>query len=284
MRARWLFVLLAAVVAAAPLAAQRLTFTARKDIVRVDVLVAEAGQPVRGLAVTDFDVFDNGIRQRVELMSAESTPVDAILTFDLSGSVAGDLLGRLKRAGNAVLSALTDREQAALITFSRSILLESALTHDRQRVRDALDSVQSSGDTALIDASYAALVLGESDSGRGVVIVFSDGLDSASWLSAAAVLDTARRTNTVVYAVSTAELPRASFLRDLTTATGGTLFEVDSTNDLDALFVRVLNEFRQRYLLSYSPQDVPPEGSHKIEVRVHSHPGATVKARPGYVR
>jgi hypothetical protein len=66
--------------------------------------------------------------------------------------------------------------------------------------------------------------------------------------------------------------------------TGGQLFEVDSTRDLAAAFVAILEEFRQRYLVSYSPQDVARGGWHTLEVRV-KHRGTrklTVKARPGY--
>jgi VWFA-related protein len=272
-----------AVAALAPVSAQeRPTFTARKDIVRVDALVTDAGQVVRGLSAADFEVFDNGVRQQVELMSSDDAPLDAILALDLSGSVAGESLAHLRRAGNAVLDALGPREQAALITFSQSISLGVGLTKDRQRVREVLESARGSGDTSLIDASYAALVLGETDAGRALVIVFSDGLDTSSWLTAASVLETAKRTSAVVYAVSVGGLPRVSFLRDLSASTGGTLFEVDSTNDLPALFIRVLNEFRQRYLVSYSPSGVSKDGWHRLEVRIKNRSNLVVKARPGY--
>jgi VWFA-related protein len=271
------------VVAVAPLRAQqRPMFTARKDIVRVDALVTDAGQVVRGLAASDFEVFDNGVRQQVELMSSDAAPLDAIMALDLSGSVAGESLGHLRRAGNAVLDALGPREQAALITFSQSISLGVGLTRERDRIRAVLDSARASGETALVDAAYAALVLGEADTGRALVIVFSDGLDTSSWLTPIAVLDTAKRTSAVVYAVSVGNLPRTSFLRDLSASTGGTLFEVDSTKDIDALFVRVLHEFRQRYLVSYSPAGVSPDGWHRLEVRIKGRTGLTVKARPGY--
>jgi Ca-activated chloride channel family protein len=279
----WRAALFGGVVAVlAPAAQQRPAFTARKDIVRVDALVTDAGQIVRGLSAEDFEVFDNGVRQQVDLMSSDDAPLDAILALDLSGSVAGESLRHLRMAGGAVLDALRPGEQAALITFSQSISLGVGLTKDRERVRGALESARGSGDTALIDAGYAALVLGETDTGRALVIVFSDGLDTSSWLTAASVLDTAKRTSAVVYAVSVGGLPKASFLRDLSALTGGTLFEADSTKDLDALFIRVLDEFRQRYLVSYSPSGVSKDGWHRLDVRIKNRAGLIVKARPGY--
>jgi hypothetical protein len=126
--------------------------------------------------------------KHLHLVRADELPINVVLALDLSGSVAGESLGHLRRAGNAVIDALGPLEQAALITFSQSISLGVGLTKDRQRVREALDAARGSGDTSLIDASYAALVLGEADTGRALVIVFSDGLDTSSWLSAASVL------------------------------------------------------------------------------------------------
>jgi len=110
--------------------------------------------------------------------------------------------------------------------------------------------------------------------------VFSDGLDTASWLPAERVLDTARRSDVVAYAVAVRSPARPEFLRELTSLTGGRLFEVEKTQRLDSSFLDILKEFRQRYLVSYTPRGVAKEGWHKLDVRVKR--GGTVKARPGY--
>ena len=67
----------------------------------------------------------------------------------------------------------------------------------------------------------------------------------------------------------------------LSAQTGGQLFEVDKTADLKSLFTRILDEFRHRYLLSYTPMGVQREGWHRLEVRVNRK--AVVNARPGYL-
>ena len=113
------------------------------------------------------------------------------------------------------------------------------------------------------------------------MIVFSDGLDTASWLTADAVVDVAKRSDVVVYAVSVRSAQKPDFLRDLTSTTGGRLLEVEKTTNLDAIFLGVLEEFRRRYLVSYTPRGVAPTGWHRLEVRVKRN--ATVKARPGYL-
>ena len=260
--------------------ARRQTFTSRIDAVRVDVLVTENGRPVQGLAPSDFEVFDNGVRQRVDLASFEQIPLNVVLALDNSASLQGLRLGHLQTAGMRVLEGLKPGDRAALVSFSHVVSPSQGLTEDLDRVRAALEQVRGEGLTSLIDASHAGMLLGESDAGRSLLIVFSDGVDTASWLSADAVVETARRGDVVVYAVEVGE-QRASFLRDLSEVTGGRLFSIESTRDLAATFARILEEFRMRYLVSYSPQGVAPGGWHRLEVRARQR-GLTVKARPGY--
>ena len=260
--------------------ASRQTFTSRIDAVRVDVLVTDKGRPVAGLTPADFEVLDNGVRQHVDLASFEQIPLNVVLALDMSASLQGLRLGHLQAAGSRVLEGLKPGDRAALVTFSHVVAPTQGLTEDLDRVRAALDRVRGDGLTSLIDASHAGMLLGESDAGRSLLIVFSDGVDTSSWLTAEAVLDSARRGDVVVYSVEVGER-RASFPRDLSEATGGRLFAVESTKDLSTTFDRILEEFRMRYLVSYSPQGVEPGGWHRLEVRVKNR-GVTVKARPGY--
>ena len=99
------------------------------------------------------------------------------------------------------------------------------------------------------------------------------------------MIDIGKRGFAVVYGVSVRNPLTASattgFLRDVTAATGGSVIEVESTRNLSAEFVRILNEFRHRYLLRYSASGVSRTGYHKLEVRVKGR-NVKVKARPGY--
>ncbi|MCX6538227.1 MAG: VWA domain-containing protein [Acidobacteria bacterium] len=271
-------------VAAMPIVAhaQKPTFASRVEAVRVDVLVRERGKPVRGLGPGDFEVFDNGIRQEVDLVSFEQLPLNVVLTLDMSESVIGERLQHLRAAGRALLVGLRKGDQAALVGFGQSVTLGADLTTDIGRVRAALDHEQSLGNTSLVDASYAGMMIGESDVGRALVIVFSDGLDTSSWLEPDAVLGIAKRCDAVVYAVSVGRSQRAGFLSELSEQTGGRLFEIESTKNLSAVFLEMLDEFRQRYVVGYSPAGVPIDGWHKLTVRVKGR-DAAVKARPGYL-
>ena len=259
---------------------QQTTFTSRIEAVRVDVLVTDNGQPVRGLTPDDFEVLDNGVRQHVDLASFEQIPLNVVLALDMSASLQGLRLGHLQVAGKNVLDGLKPGDRAALVTFSHVVASSQGLTEDLDRVRAALDQARGQGLTSLIDAAHAGMLLGESDAGRSLLIVFSDGVDTSSWLTADGVLETARRGDVVVYGVEIGER-RASFPRDLSDVTGGRLFPIESTTDLSAAFSRILEEFRMRYLVSYSPQGVAAGGWHRLEVRVKNR-GVTVQSRRGY--
>jgi len=277
---RALFAVSLVILAGSSARSQSPTFSSRVDAVRVDVLVTDRGAFVRGLTAADFEVTDNGVAQKVDLVTFEQLPVNVVLALDMSDSVAGQRLEHLRAAGTALLDQLAPDDQAALITFSQLVALRAPLTTERRRVQSALTIASGVGETALVDAAYAGIVVGESDVGRSLLIVFSDGVDTSSWLAADAVLDVARRSDVVVYCVSPGRARREPFTSRLTSLTGGDLIEIESTKSLSATFLKILDEFRHRYLISYTPRGVPRSGWHRLEVRVK---GRIVRARPGYL-
>ena len=259
-------------------------FSSRVEIVRVDVLVTDDGHPVAGLGPDDFEVRDNGVRQDISILRLEEIPLNVMLTVDMSASVDGVRLDNLRAAARALLDGLRPDDRAGFIAFNHVVSRVRDVTSSIDDVRAALDQVTPSGATSLIDATYASLTVTDSNLRRGLVVVFSDGLDTSSWLTEEQVVESARRSESIVYAVAVAQRRGSpAFLREISDATGGRLLELDQTDDLPAVFVSVLNEFRQRYLLSYSPRGVDTAGWHALEVRVRRR-GADVRARSGYVR
>ena len=256
------------------------TFTSRVEAVRVDVLVTENGRPVRGLGAGDFEIRDNGVLQEVDLVSFEQIPLNVVLALDMSNSVTDEGLEHLRLAGQSVLEALKPTDRAGVLTFSHVVVQRSGLTNDLKRLRAALDASEASGNTALIDASQAGMVLADSGTGRSLLVVFSDGLDTSSWLSRDLVLETARRSEVVVYGVAVGSTPD-DFLRDLSELTGGRWLRAETTEKVRALFLQVLEEFRYRYVVSYTPRGVQRGGWHKLAVRIKGR-DAVVRARPGY--
>jgi VWFA-related protein len=261
------------------------TFSSRLEAVRVDVLVTEDGRPVRGLKPADFDIRDEGVPQTVDIVSFEEIPLDVVLALDVSDSVSGDRLEHLRGAGRAILGRLAKTDRAGLVSFNNAVELRANLSLDPAGVQAALDDVRPAGETALIDGAYAAMVVAQSagpDVHRGLVIVFTDGADTISWLTPDRVLDASRRADAVVYGVIVRSRNKASFLHELSERTGGGLVEIESTKDLADRFVAILDEFRQRYLVSYTPRGVSAAGWHRLDVRIKGRKVA-VKARAGYL-
>lgn len=261
----------------------QVSFKSKVEAVRVDVLVTERGRFIPGLLTTDFDVLDNGVAQQVTYAAYEQIPLNVVLVLDASASLTGERLEHLVDASNAVLDGCNVDDRTALITFDHSIAIRSRLGNSRETVRKALTAVTAGGDTSLVDAAYVGLLAGESDVGRALVLIFSDGLDVTSWLHPQQVLDIARRSDAVVYGVTVRSAVKPEFLQDLSDFTGGNLIQVESTASLGETFTSILDEFRHRYLLSYEPRGVDKVGWHRLEVKV-KRSGVKVKARPGYLQ
>ena len=277
--------LLAATLLAASAPQAPPVFRAEVDVVRVEVLVTRGGAPVRGLGAADFEVRDDGRLQTLDPILEEETPVDAILVLDLSASVKGPKLDALKAAGRAFLDGLHEGEQAALLAFHQEVQLLEPLTADIGAVRRALDQASPRGSTALADAVYSALRLREPGERRTAIVVFSDGIDNLSWLSASDVVEAASRSNAIVYGVAVRGKgdQKVPFLGDVVRATGGRLFEASSERNLRERFLDVLGDIRSRYVLSYSPAGTGAAGWHTLAVRLKRGKG-DVLARPGYWR
>jgi Ca-activated chloride channel family protein len=281
---RQAIVCLACVWTAATLAAQTPAFSSRVEAVRINALVTDGqGQPILGLGARDFEIVDAGIPQRVDLVLAERLPVNVVLALDSSGSVAGEQAAQLQTAGRAVIDNLKPDDKAALVTFSAAVSVRAALTPNLALVRNVIDDEKAQlGDSSVVDAAYAAMLLAEADAARGLVILFTDGEDTSSALTAASVVESGRRADAVVYAVVAGKPDAPRFLNDLCKVTGGRVLKVTSMSKLRDTFLLVLEEFRHRYLLSYTPQGVPRNGWHPLTVRVKNR-RAVVNARPGYV-
>jgi VWFA-related protein len=292
-------------------AAQQPTFRARVDAVRVDVLVTHGARPVSGLTTADFDLRDSGVSQQIEAIALEDVPLHLLLVLDTSSSVSGEPLRHLKEAAHAAVASLRPNDRVALMTFSHAVTAQTSWSADLAAIRQRIDGAEAGGSTSLTDAAFAALTVRPIAEGRMLVLLFTDGLDTASWLDPIAVIEQARRSDLVFDAVrldapiSPADfrrlrrsgppmslrkwfseephLFRAEFLPALAEETGGDLVVANRSSDLRSVFLNIVSAFKTRYVLTYSPKDVPASGWHPIDVRLKNKKG-DVRARRGYVR
>lgn len=284
-------------------------FRSETDAVLVDVLVTDKGRPVSGLSANDFELKDNGVVQKIEISEYQDLPLTILLVLDVSQSVQGAKLEDLKAAVGAVSTATRARDHVALITVSHNIRVRVAPTEEGEALSQHLEPLLGEGGTALYDGVFSALGLAVGQPGRTVLIVFSDGEDTSSWLDPRRVVQAFERSDLVVYGVVLRgaegevasagdairqarqrkwfhDLPHAYgryFLPLLASATGGGVAVADRSRDLRDRFTDVIGEFRARCVLTYSPIGVAKDGWHSIDLRLKAKRG-TVRVRPGYLR
>ncbi len=277
----WLFVIASGALAWAeqvPLRSEQVPFRSQVEVAEVDVAVTRGGATVAGLTAGNFVVTDNGVIQEVTAALLGAEPLRVTLVLDVSKSVSGSRLTSLIKASSGMVRALGPEDQASLITFAHQVALRVPMSSQFDEITSVLTGLSGSGATALRDAVYLGLANASDDRSRALVLVFSDGLDTASFLTSDAVFESARRSNAVVHAVHF--LPD-KFLGHLTEATGGRTWSAGSDRQLEELFRRVLDEMRARYRLTYSPAGPQKPGWHQIKVSLKGARGDVI-AKQGY--
>ena len=280
-------------------------FRSITDVVTVDAFAHHDRQPIAGLAPEDFIVRDNGVEQRIEAMGTTDS-AHVVVGLDLSASVDGAALDRLRAGVRALLGQLTDRDRLSLFTFADRVRILARAELPSPRLARGMGDLSATGSTPLHDAIVIGTTLARADSRPAVFLLFTDGQDTASWNTAARALDVLRRGNVVVYPVGAGLAPAAvstdssdyfrhptwllplagdtlQLLKSVADTTGGEFLRVGREERLVETFSGILARYRQRYLLSYTPAGVRrDDGWHRLDVRLRRRPGSVV-AREGYM-
>jgi VWFA-related protein len=264
---------------------QQPIFRTGTDLVRVDTLVERDGKAVGGLTAADFEIFDNGVRQHVASIR-ETDAVSLSVAFDASGSMRGPRITKVRDATVALVGELRADETVVVVGFAEQVarLVTAPTAPDARRV---LDQIVPAGATAVFDGAYAAVLAGDTGTGSKLLVLLTDGRNNASWLSARDVIDAARRHEVVIYPVGVGlEEPMndaLNLLRLVAERTGGRLIKADWTDQLDVIFRAILEEFRQRYLIGFTPEGVAKgDGWHTLDVKLARGKKGDVHARAGY--
>ena len=279
-------------------------FTSSVNQVEIYASVTDArGRPVRGLRAEDFDVREDGVRQRITVFAEADFPLSTAIAVDSSFSMTGERLAVAKSAARIFLGALRPDDQSMLMSIGGRVDVLAPLSTDRDAQFRALDRLQSWGTTSLHDAIIAAIDRLQPAKGRRALVVLSDGDDRYSDATADAVLARARQSDVMIYPVALGRRMPVLFSH-LATITGGRAFHERSTRRLPDTLRAIAEELRRQYLLGYAPSreagqqargDERPEGRsghirwRDIDVRVN-RPSAlsgvegrvTVRARDGY--
>jgi Ca-activated chloride channel homolog len=270
---------------------QEPTFRAGTQIVPVYATVTDTqGRLVPSLEQDAFSIFDNGKPQEITFFQNEVTPFTVVVMMDYSASMTANL-ELLEAAAEQFLLRLLPEDKGQVGAFSDKIQLSGTFTSDRDDLIGAINDLQFGNPTRLWDAVDTSMEELKDVEGRKVVLVFTDGDDTASRIGMGDVLDRAREEEVMIYAIGlqseffngqrvVRSRPDRS-LRRLAEETGGGYFELQKTAELAPTFTRVAQELHSQYTLGFSPATLDGR-EHKLEVRM-KQTGMSVRARRSYV-
>jgi Ca-activated chloride channel family protein len=280
-------------------------FRSGTELVALNVTVTDhARRYVVGLTRGDFAVYEDGVRQDVQLFESSSVPLDLILLLDTSASMR-DRIALVHEAAVGFLETLRDGDRGAIVSFSDNAQVVQGLTEDRTRLEAAIRATTAEGATALHNAVYIALkqfgqlaAHGEAVR-RQAIALLSDGDDTSSLISFDDVLQQARRSGVSIYtialkskyaALQVAAEGRRYFseseyeMKMLAQETGGQAFFPLAVRELDGIYDTIAEELSCQYSIGYSSKNRRRDGEfRRVVVRVTTRPELRPRTRTGYL-
>ncbi len=272
-------------------------------ILRVDVRLIRVlssvhdqnGQLVGGLSKDDFQIFDNGVEQKVAVFERSTIQaLSIVVMLDISASVAKDLKYETEstlRFARLLFKEGNTADSIALITFNHEVDLIAGFTRRIQRLENAIREVRTTSGTSLYDALYLASEELEGREGRKVIIVVSDGGDTTSIKKFNSANIAVQRAQAAVYPILVTPITNdagrntggENAMQLIAERSGGRVLQPATYDRLSQSFEEILRDLRTQYLLAFYPKDAAATTNkfHRLEVKIR-RPGLRVSARTGY--
>ena len=264
------------------------------NLVLLPVSVTDArGAFVAGLKQQDFHVYEDRQLQELTVFEEGDTPVTVGLVVDHSRSM-GPKLPDVVTAVSLFAHSSNPRDEMFVVDFNDDVLIElmkgKAFSNDPKELGEALTAITARGRTALYDAVSEGLNhMQYAHLGKKALILISDGGDNASHLKYSQVLDQARRSQTMIYAIGLVGADdreeNPGLLRRLCKDTGGIAYFPQEGESVAMISTEIARDLREQYTLGYAPQNLQrTDAFRKIDVKVttQGHGRLRVRTRPGY--
>ncbi len=249
----------------------------------------KSGEPSLGLSKEQFEVFEEGVKQSIEVFATEETPFAAVILIDTSGSME-QRVSLARAAAIRFLDGLRPEDQVAIYNFDSKVSLVQDFSNLKDLMPRAFD-LKASGWTVLNDALFsAAEALYARPEKRRAIIVLSDGADTRSGKSASKALDAALRANATIYTVDMSGLntggvqrmQNRGVLKQFAEKTGGRFLETPGGVQMREAFEDIVKELGIQYTIGYYPENTKKDGKwRKIELKVNPA-SLRVRTREGY--
>jgi Ca-activated chloride channel family protein len=259
-------------------------------------VVAREGQSVEGLKADDFEVRENGVPQAVTYfvsgadVGGDAVPLHIGLLFDTSESMDRDLAFS-RNAAIKFLKTFSTAVDFTLVEFADDVRAARFSQSEFPRLVERIRSSKAKGRTSLYDAVTIYLGSAFDQTGRKVLVIFTDGDDTSSSRRWDETLRLLRASDVTVYPMGflsnrgSARLMLQSKLMEIARLTGGRAVFPASMKELDSMYAAIAAEIRGQYVLGYVPTNSARDGQwRKVEIRVKrpSSERLQVRTREGY--
>jgi Ca-activated chloride channel family protein len=268
------------------------TFTAETRWVILPVSVSDkSGKLITDLQQKAFKVFENGVEQPIKLFRHEDVPISLGIIIDNSGSMR-EKRQKVEVASVDLVKASNPHDEVFIVNFNDEAYLDVEFTNDIKKMEEGVARIDSRGGTAMREAISMSIdyLKEKAKNHKKVLLVVTDGNDNASTIGLERLVDRARQSEVLLYAIGLLDeeerreakaAKRA--LNALTQESGGLAFYPKGVTEVDAIALQVAHEIRNQYTIAYSPLNEARDGSFrqiKVVVTGPGHP--QVRTRTGY--
>ena len=241
------------------------------------------GRFVTKLTGTDFAVVEDGIPQKVDVVSHEALPAIFAILIDSSHSMHRHI-EYVRDGVRRLIDFLRPADQVLVAPFSQHLEAITGPTSDRKTVLEAIGHVKATGGTAILD-SLVEVVQKVPGNGRQAVVLVTDGYDEDSVTSIDDAIAAVKAAQVTVYVIGIGGVAGVSrkgerMLRRLASETGGRTF-LPREDALATVHEYLAADVQNRYLVTYTPTNQKRDGTWRA-VTLKTNPNYTVRTRAGY--
>ena len=270
-------------------------FKTAVDLVQVGVTVSDRkGGLVAQLTRDDFEVYEDGKKQTIQYFAvgdpdaSDEAEMHLGLLLDVSGSMGEDM-SFTKTASIKFLNTLTDAVDITVVDFDTEVRTARYGQSDFARLIERIRQKKADGYTALYDAIGTYLDGAAGQSGRKIMLVYTDGGDTRSSLQWHELLNLLKASDVTVYAIGMLEhqmqstkLQQRMTIQQMAEVTGGQAFFPTAVKELDKVYEKVVAEIRAQYTIGFQSTNQKTDGAwRKVEVKV-ARKDLRVRSRRGY--
>jgi Ca-activated chloride channel family protein len=262
-------------------------------------VVDDKGAPVGGFEKQDFQIYEDGKPQTIAVFERESSsPLSIVLAIDASETVLTSERLEREAAKRFVRAILRPQDELDLMDFSDTVREVVPFTNQPKRIETGLGELQRGDATALYDAVYLAsdrLAETKAEAGRRrVIVLITDGGDTAKSSRYQQAVEEAQRAGAIIYAIIIVPIAADAgrntggehALIQMSDDTGGKYYYVVDPKDLEPAFRHVSDDLRTQYMLGYyAPQRGADTSFRRIAVKMTDAAAAgkfSLRYRSGY--